>query len=349
MALRFGIFDHQEKRRDVPLGQQYEERLQLVTAADRLGFYAYHLAEHHSSPLCMAPSQSLFLAAAAQRTQRILLGALVYLLPMYHPLRLIEEICMLDNLTGGRLQVGVGRGISPLEHEFWGHEPETAKALFDETLAIVVEGLTHDELSYSGTYYHFDRVPLELVTKQRPYPPFWYAGNVDAAAAMGMNFLGGGPVARLPLMARRYRDVYDSARAAGTTLNPQIAEPVIGSVRHVFVAATDAAAETIGRRAWTAYHHNFLKRGHHAENAGATAAVGGPSMGGNFDLARQVETAVVGSPETVATYLDRYATEGELGYFVGAFQWGDLTHAEALHSMELFAEVAGLVGEATRA
>jgi alkanesulfonate monooxygenase SsuD/methylene tetrahydromethanopterin reductase-like flavin-dependent oxidoreductase (luciferase family) len=348
MVLRFGIFDHQERRRDVPLDQQYEERLQLVAEADRLGFYAYHLAEHHSSPLCTAPSQSLFLAAAAQRTERILLGALVYLLPMYHPLRLIEEICMLDNLTGGRLQVGVGRGISPLEHGFWGHEPEESKARFEETLAIVVEGLTHDELSYSGTYYQFDDVPLELGPKQRPYPPFWYAGNVETAAAKGMNFLGGGPVSRLPAMAGRYRELYDSARAAGTTLNPQVSDPVVGSVRHVFVADTDAEAEAIGRRAWTAYHNNFPKRGHGPEHAGPTAAVGGPSMGGNFDLARQVETAVVGSPETIAAFLNLYATESDLSYFVGAFQWGDLTHAEAVHSMKLFAAVADRVGVAAR-
>src|SRR5579871_2632610 len=105
MTLEFGIFDHMERRRDVPLDRQYEERLDLLSAADRGGFYAYHLAEHHQSPLCMAPSQSVFLAAAAERTQRLRLGALVYLLPFYHPVRLIEEICMLDNISGGRLQV----------------------------------------------------------------------------------------------------------------------------------------------------------------------------------------------------------------------------------------------------
>ena len=349
MPLRFGIFDHQERRSDVPLDQQYEERLELVAEADRLGFYAYHLAEHHSSPLCMAPSQSLFLAAAAQRTERILLGALVYLLPMYHPLRLIEEICMLDNLTGGRLQVGVGRGISPLEHGFWGHNPEDSKEIFDETLAIVVEGLTHDMLTFSGKHYNFDRVPMELGPKQRPYPPFWYAGNVESAAAKGMNFLGGGPIARLPAMAETYHQLYSAARAAGHTLNPQVSDPVLGSVRHVFVAETEEEAEEVGRRAWLAYHHNFPKRGHAVEAAGAAAGHGGPSLGGDFNLAVKVETALVGTPETVAAFLNRYATDSGLGYFVGSFQWGDITHSEALRSLTLFAQVADRVGAATRA
>ena len=92
--------------------------------------------------------------------------------------------------------------------------------------------------------------------------------------------------------------------------------------------------------AWLAYHHNFPKRGYGPEHAGPTAAAGGPSLGGNFDFARQVETAVVGSPETIGRFLGRYASESGMAYFVGAFQWGDLTHDEALHSLELFAKAA---------
>ena len=84
----FGLFDWIDRGK-APLYQLYEERLQLLEAADAAGFFGYHLAEHHASPLSMAPSPALFLTAAAQRTQRIRLGPLVYLLPLYHPLRLI--------------------------------------------------------------------------------------------------------------------------------------------------------------------------------------------------------------------------------------------------------------------
>src|SRR2546426_837115 len=110
----FGLFDWID-RRPGPIGQLYEERLRLVEAADAAGFYCYHLAEHHATPLGMTPSPSVFLAAVAQRTRRIHLGPLVYLLPLYSPLRLIGEICMLDHLSGGRLELGVGRGVSPYE------------------------------------------------------------------------------------------------------------------------------------------------------------------------------------------------------------------------------------------
>ena len=126
MVPQFGIFDHLERQPELSLDQQYEERLALLARADALGFYAYHLAEHHQSPLCMAPSPAVFLAAAARHTRQIRLGALVTILPFHHPLRLIEEVCMLDHLSGGRLQLGIGRGITAIEHTFWGQSPEEA-------------------------------------------------------------------------------------------------------------------------------------------------------------------------------------------------------------------------------
>src|SRR5438132_2929835 len=117
--ITFGLFDWID-RRDAPLADLYEERLQLLEAADAAGFFCYHLAEHHATPLGMAPSPGMFLAAAAQRTRRIRLGPLVYLLPLYEPLRLLEEICMLDHLSRGRLEIGVGRGVSPYEVSYFG-------------------------------------------------------------------------------------------------------------------------------------------------------------------------------------------------------------------------------------
>ena len=347
MSLAFGIFDHQERRPDVPLDRQYEERLQLIAEADRLGFWGYHLTEHHQTPLCVAPSQSLFLAAAAQRTSRIRLGALVYLLPMYHPVRLIEEICMLDNLTGGRLEVGVGKGISPLEHTFWGLEPGDARARFDETLEILVKGLTHDRLTHAGRFFRFDDLPMELAPKQRPYPPLWYAGNVETAARHGMSFVGPGTVARFPKIVARYRELWKEARASGSGLNPHVDDPRIGSVRHFFVADTDVEAERRGRQAWTAYHRNYVKRGHDepalpsAPVQGARPPIGA-SLGGDYDLARHVEACVTGSPETVTAFVRRYEAESGSNYCVGAFHWGDMTHDEALRSLRLFAEAAHL-------
>src|SRR5215472_11420389 len=117
--MRFGIIDHNDDS-GRPHAQQIAERLALVEAYDRLGFYAYHLTEHHGTPLAITPSPHLMLAAAAQRTTRIRLGTLITILSLYHPLRVIEEAATLDQLSGGRLDLGIGRGVSPVELSFYG-------------------------------------------------------------------------------------------------------------------------------------------------------------------------------------------------------------------------------------
>src|SRR4029077_4967360 len=121
--MKFGVFDHLD-RNDLPLQAFYAERLKIVEAYDRCGFHGYHPAELHSTPLGLAASPSVFLAAVAQRPRKLRFGPLVYTLPLHHPLRVVEEICMLDQMSGGRLDLGVGRGISPIETAYFGVNPE---------------------------------------------------------------------------------------------------------------------------------------------------------------------------------------------------------------------------------
>ena len=111
MALQFGIFDHLDDN-GVPLADLFETRLKLIEQYDRVGFRSYHIAEHHSTPLGMAPSPSVFLAAAAQRSKRLRFGPLLYVTPMYHPLRVAEEVVMLDRMSHGRLELGF-KQVSP--------------------------------------------------------------------------------------------------------------------------------------------------------------------------------------------------------------------------------------------
>lgn len=342
MTLQFGIFDHLERRQDVPLDQQYEERLELLARADALGFYGYQLAEHHQSRLCMAPSPSVFLSAAARHTTRLRLGALVYLLPFYHPLRLIEELCMLDQLSGGRLQVGVGRGITAIEHTYWGMPPAEAQARQDEVLAILALGLSGDTLDYAGRFYRFDNVPLELAPKQRPYPPFWCAGSAEYAGQHGMHFIAFGGARFAPAVAR-FHEVWAAHRDRPGRLNPHVTEPFVGSSRHLVVADTDAEAEAIARAAWPVFDRNFDKRGMvgpgpetRADGSITPVPPGGPGQGAPFERGQQLERVVVGSPETIAAYVAGYASYLGANYFMASFQWGNMTHAQALRSLELF-------------
>ena len=153
-AVQFGVFDHLDDS-GLPLARHFENRLRLIEAYDRAGFYAYHLAEHHNTPLGYAPSPSVFLAAVAQRTKQLKFGPMVYLLPLYHPLRLIDEVCMLDQMSEGRFLYGVGRGISPIEVGFYGVDFATGAEQFREAFEVTRIGLTEDELTFHGKYLRF--------------------------------------------------------------------------------------------------------------------------------------------------------------------------------------------------
>ncbi len=179
--VKFGVFDHLDDA-GVPLGELYANRLQFAEALDRGGFHAYHLAEHHNTPLGMAASPGIFLSAVAQRTTTLRFGPMVYLLPFYHPMRLIEEICMLDQMSGGRLELGIGRGVSPFETANYALDFAQTQGMYHEAFQALLKGLTTDELTFSGKFYNFNKVPMLLHPVQRPHPPFWYGVNIPENA-----------------------------------------------------------------------------------------------------------------------------------------------------------------------
>ncbi|HXW84122.1 MAG TPA: LLM class flavin-dependent oxidoreductase [Candidatus Binataceae bacterium] len=337
--MQVGIFDWID-RRPGPLTQIYEERLKFVETADRAGFYCYHLAEHHFAPISTVPSPGIFLAALAQRTRRIHFGPLCYLLPLYPPARLIEEICMLDNLSGGRLEVGIGRGVSPFELGFAGVDPAKSKAMYEEALDTIVAGLTHETLNHEGPYYRYKNVPMQLRPLQQPYPPFWYPSHspesIAAVAARGINVITVGPDRRLHELADMYREQWDKHRHAAGRLNTQLTTPFFGATKQVFLADTDAEAERIARPAYEDWRKNITWLFHRELGPNLPLQAGG--MFGDYDSAVGGGGGLlVGSPAKVREHLQRTAAESGVNYLMCSFHWGSLTHAEALHSLELFA------------
>jgi hypothetical protein len=118
------------------------------------------------------------------------LSTLVYVLPLHNPMRLIEEICLIDQLSHGRFEVGVGRGTGRAqEWRMWGGDASENDARFEETLEILLQGLQCDFLSHRGQFYNFKDLWMELRPHQQPLPPFWYAGNAAHAGERGMNFV----------------------------------------------------------------------------------------------------------------------------------------------------------------
>src|SRR5437773_6997572 len=333
-SVAFGLFDWVD-RGEAPLAQLYEERLSLVEAADAAGFAGYHLAEHHATPLGMAPSPSVFLSAVAQRTRRIRLGPLVYMLPLYSPLRLIGEICMLDHLSGGRLGLGVGRGVSPYEVGYHGFDPGRTRAMFQEALAVILAGMTSPRLTHRGEHYRYDDVPMELAPLQKPYPPLCYAtSNVESvqwAAAQGMHMVGLGPAAAYRPFVETYRAAWTAHRNDPGRLNAHVATPRIGINRQVVIADTDAEAEAIARAAHPRSAASFVKLW---ADHGDTAVQHRVSL----DAALTHETILAGSPARLRDQVARLIGGAGGHDVIRCFAWGDLTLAQSLRSLRLFAE-----------
>jgi alkanesulfonate monooxygenase SsuD/methylene tetrahydromethanopterin reductase-like flavin-dependent oxidoreductase (luciferase family) len=330
VALEFAIWDHFERQEGVSLERQYAERYELVAQAEGYGFTGYHVAEHHLTPLDMAPSPIVYLAALAQHTSRIRIGSMVLCLPLYHPIRLIQEICMLDHISGGRFEPGVGRGVRDVEHEWFGLDPMEARIRYAETLDVVLQGLQQGRLTFHGRYYDFDNVELGWAPAQKPLPPLWYAGTLSNAADGGLNGLSGAASADV------YKDFWrhwEEKRASGSPLHQR--EPKVGSTRWLLVADSDEAAQAIARRAWRTYQDHFFATEVRVEGRGLPRA----NPGNDVDRALATGQLLVGSPDTVRRALEGFLdSAGPLHtYLVGAFHWGDLTHAEAMRSLRLYA------------
>ncbi len=324
--MKFGVFDHVD-RSHLPLPEYYEARLKLVEFYDRNDFYAYHIAEHHQTPLGMAASPSVFLAAVAQRSKRLRFGPMIWALPLYHPIRMIEEICMLDQMSGGRLEMGFGRGASPIELEYFGQNPADAQEIYNEALELIIKGLTEKTLTYHGKFFNFDDVPMALDTCQKPYPPIWYGVHAPESAARA---------AKRGLHAieldnpRDTKIAYDSFRAAWKEAHGERPLPLMGLGRFIVVAPTDAEAVAIARRAYPVWETNFSFLRNLRNRTGTHPR---PLT---YDELEKVGQGIAGSPATVTEFLREQLVYTGSNYLVGQYAFGDLTLDETLRSLELF-------------
>jgi alkanesulfonate monooxygenase SsuD/methylene tetrahydromethanopterin reductase-like flavin-dependent oxidoreductase (luciferase family) len=326
--MEFGVFDHLD-RGTTPLKDFYAARLKLIEAYDRAGFYAYHLAEHHGTPIGMAPAPSVFLAAVAERTTRIRFGPLVYALPLHHPLRLIEEICMLDQMSGGRLEIGFGRGASPIESSFYGQDPADRERLYVEGLEVVLRGLKEKKLNFRGEFFSFENVPIELEPLQKPHPPVWYGvhsvESAERAARRGLNIVSLDDVEKTRAFTDRFRKIWRD-------LNGDLRQiPKIGLSRFVVIAESNDDALRAARRAYPIWRRSFY---YLYERFGGAPTHPRPPL---FDEIVEGGEGVAGSPKKVRAFFESQLAASAANYLVGQFAFGDLTFEESRRSVELFA------------
>jgi alkanesulfonate monooxygenase SsuD/methylene tetrahydromethanopterin reductase-like flavin-dependent oxidoreductase (luciferase family) len=325
--MKFGVFDHIDAN-GMPLAEQYAQRLQFVELYEELGFYAYHLAEHHGTPLGMASASSVFLSAVAQRTRTLKFGPLVYLLPLYHPLRLLEEIGMLDQLGGGRLQVGVGPGGQVAEHSRFGVAADDVRPMFEEALEVLLKGMASESLEHKGRYYDIPPTPQIIKPLQQPHPPLWYGTSSPERAEWAVKHR----INLVSLMPNaRTRPIADALKAAWSASgNPETERPFMGLSRLPILADTDGEARAIAERVWPGFARSF--------NWLVNWLGRDPfPIPDSFAGAEQFGLAFAGSPETARQWVAQAQDEAGIDYMAVELVFGDLTTEEATRSINLFA------------
>lgn len=309
----------------MPIAQTYADRIDLVRRYDEAGFYGFHLTEHHFTPLGLAPSPMIFLAACAQATQRIKLVPLVLILPLYNPLRLAGEIAMLDHLSNGRFEFATGKGISPYELAYYGVNHLEAAHIHKEASEVVMAALTQDVVSYQGRYFKYFDVPIEMKPLQQPHPPLWYATSrlesAQWAAENRRNLAFLAPAGRARALTDRYRETWTSAYGA----EPM---PKLGLARHVYVARTDEEAQARAAFGFKGWYEKFayLWEKHDAR------------MVKDDGAGRRDAMTIAGTPDRVADMIAAQMEESGCNYFIARFAYGELSHEESVASLDLFAD-----------
>lgn len=338
--MRFGTFSYNQRRPDVPEQQAFEELLDQIELTDRLGFHEAWFAEHHHSDYGMLASPNLIIAALAQRAPNLRMGNLVNVLPLHDPIRLAEECAILDILTGGRLDVGLGRGVQrdDIKH---GLDVDTARARFDEGIEILERAWTGETFSHSGKAWTYADISCRPTPVQKPHPPIYYgATSPDSPAEVarrGWNLA----LSRQPL-DNCVRAV-ESYRAARAELGMSGGGDAI-MVREIYVADSDeqawAEAGIQITRFWQLATDNVWKDDTMTTDDLTRFTSRFAYFPGGLSIDRLDEWGVslVGSPETVAAKARQMLERAQPDALIGMFSFGGLTHQQVMHSIELFAQ-----------
>ena len=350
--MRFAHFAHVWGKKGMSPHARYEQWLREIELADKVGFHYGFCVEHHFTPQeswCSSPN--LLAAAAGARTKNIRLGAMGHVVPLHDPVRLVEEIAMVDQLLGGRLEVGLVPGI---QDSYFKH----FKANFPERRPITLEFarfLKHaytggDKISFKGDMIDVSEMELSVMPLQKPYPTMWMETRdpptLEFCAKEGLHT---GYFLLFPrdVAKERYQPYLAGWKANGYPGTPNIAYSTV-----VYVAETDEKALSVAAAdAGQAYKGFFSHtddpeelRKKQIETAGYFRSRGEEGAAEiivnmlDIDYLLEKDLVLIGSPDTVAKKLKAWAEQGSFNTFFGEFNFGELSEADVLNSIRLFGE-----------
>jgi probable F420-dependent oxidoreductase len=309
-------------------GQYYAESLEEVTRAEALGFDSVWMEEHHSVTNHYWPSPLTVLAGFATRTSRVRLGTDIAVAAFHHPVRLAEDVAMLDVMSGGRVTLGIAIGYKPDEFALYGVDLEKRGARFEEQLAIMRGLWSGARVSFKGTYYTVEG-RLEPGPVQKPHPPLWIGGWGDItlrrAATLADNWIPG-PTADLERLLRAKRQFLENRRAAGR------AEPIVEwpLTRDLIIADTDKKARELAEEhIMVAYRREYAGGWRHPFIDASIAT----------DLDRLMEDRfIIGGPDQCIPKIRRFVEEYGMTHLICRTFFPGMPHAHIMRELELVAK-----------
>jgi probable F420-dependent oxidoreductase len=307
-------------------GGDFDATIAECERAEAAGFDSVWLGEHHNSIL-LYPAPLVGLAAIAARTRRVRLGTGVLLLPLYHPIAVAEEAAMVDVISRGRLILGVGAGYAPEEFAAFGVSTKERGSRLDEAVPLIHRLWTEDAVSHQGRHYRIGSATLRPRPVQRPRPPIWFAGWVEAAlrraGRLGDAWLAG-PSAKLDELAGCVRMYREARRTAGR-------EPGSGEIalmRYVFVAESLERARAVAGAAFIrSFEETYFRWPHPVVKRPA----------GEMTIARLSEDRIIlGDPASCVRQIERFQTELGLTHLICRMSVAGIPADAARASMDLF-------------
>ncbi|HEY7064239.1 MAG TPA: LLM class flavin-dependent oxidoreductase [Chloroflexota bacterium] len=334
--MRFGIFALPTYfvESDGTLAAFYQHILALLTQAEALGFDSAWVNEHHFHAYGgMIPSPPVLLAALARRTSRIRLGTSVSLLPLHSPLESAEAYAMVDQLSGGRLELGVGRGFMSYDYDTFGVPFDEGYARVHESLEVVLKAWREQPFSHHGRFFDYDNVSVWPTPLQRPHPPIWGAATRSPDTFRWIGSHGYGLLTVIYLYTldelNGLIDIYREAAAAAGLAR---ADQQVATHYQVYCSENPAEARRVGQLAIARY----VAQNNAARSQGAVPFDMTPE-GIDIDRLIAENRVCIGTPDECATILERAGAVLGLTSVDCTFYFGGIDYAKAERSLELFA------------
>jgi len=311
----------------------FDKGIALWKRLDTLGFEGIFFSEHHFG-LSYSPSPNLLIAAVARCTERLRLGTMGVVLPLYQPWRVLEEIGMLDHLTGGRLEIGCASGV-PQELIQTGMGPDENRDRFNESLQILDAWLAEPVISHHGRYYNFDKLRIVPRPLQQPSPPKWTtvvstASAVKSAARRSRICTAFESVARV-------REIFDAYRAESDRLGIACGADHLALRRNISIATSEAEAQErseMARQAAIKVLAGDPRVRHQSSSLLDAPVLDAPKSGNGFSV--HADEFIAGTPARVAEQIIAQCRSSGAGHIVGIL--GRAVDEQRIRAVELFAE-----------